>query len=51
MFDLEGKNVIVNNLGELDCLIEYANKHGWRWGNDGKELNTSLYLFMFEQLI
>ena len=43
MFDLEGKNVIVNNLGELDCLIEYANKHGWRWGNDGKELNTSLF--------
>lgn len=43
MFDLEGKNVIVNNLSELDCLIEYANKHGWRWGNDGKELNTSLF--------
>ena len=28
MFDLEGKNVIVNNHEELDCLFEYANKHG-----------------------
>lgn len=40
MFDLEGKNVIVNNHEEFDCLFEYANKHGWRWG-DGDELNTS----------
>lgn len=43
MFDLEGKNVIVNNLSELDCLFEYANKYGWKWGNDGRELNTSLF--------
>lgn len=40
MFNLEGKNVIVNNHEEFDCLFEYANKHGWRWG-DGDELNTS----------
>lgn len=41
MFDLEGKNVRVNNPGELNCLFEYANKHGWKWGNDGKELDNS----------
>lgn len=43
MFDLEGKYVRVNNYEELDCLFEYANKHGWKWGNDGKELDTSLF--------
>ena len=41
MFNLECKNVRVNNHEELDCLFEYANKHGWRWGIDGSELNTS----------
>lgn len=41
MFKLEGKKVRVNNHEELVCLFEYANKHGWRWGNDGSELNTS----------
>ena len=41
MFDLKGKKVRVNNPGELNCLFEYANKEGWRWGNDGKELNKS----------
>ena len=40
MFDLEGKYVRVNNYEELDCLFEYANKHGWKWGNDGKELDA-----------
>lgn len=43
MFDLEGKYVRVNNHEELDCLFEYANKHGWRWGDDGSELNISLF--------
>lgn len=43
MFDLEGKYVRVNNYEELDCLFEYANKHGWKWGNDGKELDASLF--------
>ena len=41
MFKLEGKYVRVNNHEELDCLFEYANKHGWRWRSDGSELNTS----------
>ncbi len=41
MFDLENKYIRVNNHEELDCLFEYANKHGWRWGNDGSKLNTS----------
>lgn len=41
MFDLEGKNIRVNNPGELNCLFEYANKHGWKWGDSEKELNTS----------
>lgn len=41
MFDLENKYVRVNNHEELDRLFEYANKHGWRWGNDGNELNNS----------
>ena len=40
MFDLEGKKVRVYNHEELDCLFEYANKEGWRWG-DGDELNKS----------
>lgn len=43
MFNLESKYVRVNNHEELDCLFEYANKHGWRWGNDGSELNTSTF--------
>ena len=41
MFDLKGKNVRVNNPGELNRLFEYANKEGWKWGNDGKELDKS----------
>ena len=41
MFDLESKNIRVNNPGELNCLFEYANKHGWKWGDSEKELNTS----------
>lgn len=41
MFDLENKCVRVNNHEELNCLFEYANKHGWRWGDDGKELDNS----------
>ena len=40
MFDLENKYIRVNNHEELNCLFEYANKHGWRWGNDGSELNN-----------
>ena len=24
-------------------MFEYANKHGWKWGNDGKELDASLF--------
>ena len=43
MFNLENKYVRINNHEELDCLFEYANKHGWRWGNDGSELNTSTF--------
>lgn len=43
MFNLEGKYVRVNNYEELDCLFEYANKHEWKWGNDGKELDASLF--------
>lgn len=41
MFDLEGKDIRVNNPGELNCLFEYANEHGWKWGNSGTELNKS----------
>lgn len=40
MFDLENKYIRVNNHEELNCLFEYANKHGWRCGNDGSELNN-----------
>lgn len=40
MFDLEGKNVRVDNHEELDRLFEYASKHGWKWV-DGKKLNKS----------
>ena len=41
MFDLENKCVNVNNREELNHLFEYANKRGWRWGNDGNELDNS----------
>ena len=41
MFDLEGKSIRVNNPEELNCLFEYANKHGWRWGDSGNKLNNS----------
>ena len=41
MFDLEGKNIKLNNAEELKILFEYANKHGWRWKSDESELNTS----------
>ncbi len=40
MFDLEGKNIKLNNAKELNILFEYADEQGWRWLNSGTRLST-----------
>ena len=41
MFDLEGKNIKLNNAKELNILFEYADEQGWRWLNDEGKLDSS----------
>lgn len=41
MFDLEGKNIKLNNAEELKILFEFADEQGWKWLNSKTRLKSS----------